>query len=574
LCLQLIQLPNEEDDSYCETCHTLSTEMDEKRTVWDPVLLSWTQGLRGGISRHRESAWLATRTPAGQYVPRGAAPTRPLMRGPFRAGSSVTRPRPPPAPPRPALTRLVTSGAHRRLLIPADRTTPAHDEPFHRQFYGDGFVVPSDVNENTPRQPPHLRWRTEPVGSSAGRNFQLHTVLAQSTSVEQTVMELVASYLEPEQRLGLYDFWLDPARSALAQYQAQGHAFCPHSSVRQRLETHLSKCPNRSQASHLWADQTALKRDRLPLDVDRYWWFFLSPQAHMLRFMLEHDCVPLLWRQRGAESCPTEAEMQRWCTIMGMSNGPEPIQPQHWQKMPDEECQTFRGFCDGVHDLDRVHQTPHWTRLAPFFHVPGQAPCAPLTPKGLQTVQQAKDKAVHEDRHAIKVQDAFRAAHANRAIGVPQPGKKRRRRADLEFRLDWPRERQRCGDVLLPWEVVIQHPLLSLSGPVRTIQRACVPSRRKRMDPTTSGKRIAVAIQAADWICSRFEPKAFDMPLSALLMCHTHPNRTHPRPAGPSMDPPPPKKRKVVATEDLDLDLNLDLDLDLDLDLVEPPQGM
>ena len=94
----------------------------------------------------------------------------------------------------------------------------------------------------------------------------------------------------------------------------------------------------------------------------------------------------------------------------------------------------------------------------------------------------------------------------------------------------------------LPVDVWLQHPLLSLGGPVRVLRRQCVPIRRRKLSPVErqqKEQRIQAAIAAAEQMCSIMMPAAHAVvewrqrpglvSPSELMECHDGTPRPRPR---------------------------------------------
>ncbi len=94
----------------------------------------------------------------------------------------------------------------------------------------------------------------------------------------------------------------------------------------------------------------------------------------------------------------------------------------------------------------------------------------------------------------------------------------------------------------LPVDIWLQHPLLSLGGPVRVLRRQCVPIRRRKLSPVEQQQKeqqIQAAIAAAEQMCSIMMPAAHAVvewrqrpglvSPSELMECHDGTPRPRPR---------------------------------------------
>ncbi len=246
---------------------------------------------------------------------------------------------------------------------------------------------------------PHTSWR-DPIGGLAGAlepqtDPMLHHMLRQVTTASSqhvTILELVASFLPAAERLGLFDVWLEPQRHALSVYQSHAHAFCVHSPVMKILSSDLKVCPNRARANHLWAAQRPMSApDFLPEDVDRYWWFFLSPQVHLLKI----QGTAGFWRPlQHQATIPTPSDVKRWCEAMNMRHGPEVIQPELFCRLSREDQIKFRRAVDMCTELDRVHRSALWCSVAPFLSLGPKAGtlAGVQLPRTMTTQQQSQDE--------------------------------------------------------------------------------------------------------------------------------------------------------------------------------------
>lgn len=124
---------------------------------------------------------------------------------------------------------------------------------------------------------------------------------------------------------------LEMEREALYKYATGAFAFCEHSTAWQTLKAHLHKCPGKKGAAHLWrGSELEMSEGMVQDDADRYYWWFLSPQAACTRASLN-----LLPPVPEGPAPPTSEQIQQWCTTMRLS-APEPLTQHQLRKMSRE----------------------------------------------------------------------------------------------------------------------------------------------------------------------------------------------------------------------------------------------
>jgi hypothetical protein len=288
---------------------------------------------------------------------------------------------------------------------------------------------------------------------------------------------------------------LQAEREALCEYAQGAFSFCAHSRVWKTLEAHLRKCPGKKGAAHLWrGSELEMCDGMVQQDADRYYWWFLSPHASCRRAAL--DLLPPV--AQGPDP-PTPERVQQWCTTMGLPAGPEPLTPERFQRLSPEERRDLLGALYRLTALDRAHGTQAWRGLSPFLQLPGRYQevnhsMTLVTPNLFEQQQQAAQDRQRQQLRQLRV---LRAQHL-------QPGGKRMHKK-APYRVSLPFPSVRPAGLTRPWLV---HPLLSLSGPVRVLQRRAL--MRQSMSGSMARddqKQKQRALAAAEWLCASMGPK-------------------------------------------------------------------
>ncbi len=287
---------------------------------------------------------------------------------------------------------------------------------------------------------------------------------------------------------------LQTEREALDAYAQGAFAFCAHGRVWKTLEAHLRKCPGKKGAAHLWRGRELEMCDGMvQQDADRYYWWFLSPHAACTRAAL--DLLPPV--AQGPDP-PSSERLQQWCTTMGLP-GPEPLTPERVQRLSQEERRDLLGALYRLTALDEAHHTQAWRRLSPFLQLPGRCQeanhnMALVAPNQFEQQQQVAQDRQRQQLRQLRV---LRVQHL-------QPGGKRMHKK-APYRVSLPFPSVRPAGLTRPWLV---HPLLSLSGPVRVLQRRAL--MRQSMSGSMARdeqKQKQRALAAAEWLCASMGPK-------------------------------------------------------------------
>ena len=272
LCQEAVTVPNSQKE-VCPECEALALQLQQQGD-WDPV----EQGAFGTALHNRCSSqyW----TCAEEELGRRAKAQAPIALGLpiFKKGE---RRKVPPAPPQSLLLRAPGSGATGGFLL-ARNLNDQVNRMMHHTFCSTSFEQPRH------HLPPHHRLQ-EPVSLGGGQeavNPMLRRVCLQrlTATPQHSVLTLLSSFLAEHERWILYDCLLDVDRHSLARYQPGATPFCAHSGTWKAIQAHFGKCPGKARADHLWTAHSERTGPMVATDIDRYYHWFLSPQAAVTRW--------------------------------------------------------------------------------------------------------------------------------------------------------------------------------------------------------------------------------------------------------------------------------------------------
>lgn len=259
-------------------------------------------------------------------------------------------------------------------------------------------------------------------------------------------------------------------QNAMNEYQRGLFSFCCHSKTWGAIKSHFLKCQSRKAARHLWTRDGPETNEMFKKDVDRYYWWFLSPHSVRTRALLAPNMR--LYKERNV---PDKQRIFAMMEKMGMNTDrPEPISPTHFIRLSREDRVYLRRVLLDLNHLDRVNNTDSWKLLSPLLWIPNRY--RPIGQK-VYTPSETCQMDICEKANSEEFERNLRRS-------VPKGAK---------VKLPFPSV-SKCGLNDRAWEV---HPMFSMSGPIRVINRHVF-----RQSVHGSATMQNQSLRAAEWTCA------------------------------------------------------------------------